>query len=294
MNLQQLCAGLPPKRADVPFPTHLLGVFRRKSITFATGVTDERTVVYWFQSAGFTIDLRLPHGDRTRVAERQGWIGDTVWDDAAGLLSWNIASSYQPRNQWPEPARLHAIGNAVLEFAPSGAYVEDWRQQATIGPLLGLRLIDMVDEATGERISLDGGLVLAGDHVAFARARQPGIQARLLDVEDLDAAVSAGLTTSAEVESYEVSVALGGELVTFSTQDQRIGQAIVGPEFEITPDGDVTLPRIIDGRAWLLRFAVDCYDPACAFGNQSPLTPEARVWMDRESEHLLVNAETCR
>lgn len=294
MNLHALLAVLPPKRTAVPFPPHLLGAFRRKSITFANGVTDETTVVAWFQSAGFTIDLRLPDGMTTPVTQRQGWIGDTVWDEAAQLLSWTVPTSYQPRNQWPEPARLHAIGNAVIEFAPSGAYVEDWRQQATTGPLLGLRLTGMVEAASGDEVTLDGGLVLAGDHLAFARARHPATEARLHGCEDLDQAVATGAFSLAEVESYEVSVALAGDVVTHSTQPARAGEPIVDDGFAVAPDGSVTLLQRIDGRPWTLHFAVDHFDPDCTFGNTTPLTEEACAWMTRESAHLFPNADICR
>ncbi len=37
----------------------MLGCFRRRCISFANGESDEQTIVYWFQSRNFTIDLRL-------------------------------------------------------------------------------------------------------------------------------------------------------------------------------------------------------------------------------------------
>lgn len=294
MTLQELIACLPLKLTPVPFDRHLLGAFRRKSITFATGATDESTMVYWFQSAGFTIDLRLTQGGATPLTQRQGWIGDTVWDDATQLLSWEIETSYQPRNQWPEPARLHAIGNAVVEFAPSGAYVEDWRQQATDGPLLGLRLTGMLDEITGASVAIDGGLVVAGEHVAFACGRHPDVETRLRSCDDLDMALASGAVTPTEVESYEVSVARSGEIVTHSTQPSRVDAAIVGNRFEVEEDGSVALVRQIGGRTCRLRFVVDHFDPACAFGNDTPMTAEATAWMAREREHLTANALVCR
>jgi len=119
MTLAVLLAVLPPTGlADPAFPRHLLGAFRRKSITFCTGLTDEHSVVFWFQSGRFTIDLRLPDGAAMPATDRQGWIGETLWDRQAQQLSWTIARSYQPRNQWPEPVRLSFIGNSVLEVAP--------------------------------------------------------------------------------------------------------------------------------------------------------------------------------
>jgi len=99
MRLADLLYALPPVVPAQPaFPRRLLGAFRRKSITFCTGVTDEATVVYWFQSRSFTLDLRLPDGAATSVSDRQGWVGDTLWDEERQQMSWSIARSYQPRN----------------------------------------------------------------------------------------------------------------------------------------------------------------------------------------------------
>jgi hypothetical protein len=294
MTLAPLLASLAPTGlADLAFPRPLLGAFRRKSISFCTGVTDETTVVYWFQSRSFTIDLRLPDGPATPVALRQGWVGDTVWDADQALLSWEVARSYQPRNQWPEPARFHFIGNSVLEFAPSGAYVEDWRQLATSGPYLGLRLIEMTDAATGDRHAMDGGLVLAGEHTAFACSRHPRLDAALGGVESLEEALAQRIASEAEIESYEVSVAIGGDRVTASTQPHRLHQPIVTEAFTPERDGSLTLPRVIGGVHSLLRFVVDHYVPEFTFDTYSASTPEALAWIEGERAHLLRHASVC-
>ena len=150
MHLNDLCAQLPPTVSDGYLPNFLMGCFRRKSITFFNGTTDERTIVYWFQSRHFTIDLRLTNAQTTPLLARQGWVGNTVWNNTTELLSWQITSSYQNHSQWPEPAKLHAIGNSILEFSPSNSYVEDWRQQATQGDFLGLRLYQARNLVTNE------------------------------------------------------------------------------------------------------------------------------------------------
>ena len=68
MNLIQLCSKLNASpMEDFTLPSYLLGAFRRKSITFANGLTDEKTIVYWFQSKSFTIDLRLKEANTTPV-----------------------------------------------------------------------------------------------------------------------------------------------------------------------------------------------------------------------------------
>lgn len=260
MTLAELLAALPPRAADPAFPPHLLGAFRRHSITFCNGLTDTVTRVFWFQSRTFTIDLRLPDGAATPPDQRQGWIGDTRWDAAAGEMSWDIATSYQPHDQWPEAARLLPIGNAVIEIAPSGAYVEDWRQQATRGPLLGLRLVAVTDAVTGARQGRDGGLIVAGPHAALAVAHAP----------------------AAAPDRCEVSVALDGAAVTWSTLDARRGMPVAPGEFALERDGAVRLSQC--GRT--LHFVVDAHVPAMTFGTETPCTAAAQAWWHREAAHL--------
>lgn len=292
MTLDALLQALPPKPlAHLPFPPGLLGAFRRKSITLCNGMTDETTVVYWFQSASFTIDLRLPDAAATPLVARQGWVGDTLWDEAAGELSWIIRRSFQPRNQWPEPARLGFIGNCVLEYAPSGAYVEDWRQQATRGPLLGLRLVAMADEG-GAETPLEGGLVLAGEHAAFARSRLPHIDDAVQGCSSLKAALCEGLS-EAEIGSYEVSVAIAGRAITHSTQPHRCGRPIEGG-FALGADGRVMQAACIDAGACTLVYEIDVFEPDFAFANQTPCDPQAAAWMAREASHLGRHAKAVR
>ena len=292
MTLDQLLQALPPRPLGTPsFPRNLLGAFRRKSITFCNGLTDETTPVFWFQSRSFTLDLRLPGLDQTALTERQGWVGDTVWDAAAQEMTWSVARGYQLHDQWPEPARFAFIGNSVLEFAPSGAYVEDWRQQAVRGPLLGLRLMAMED-ATGTRHAMEGGLIVAGEHVAFAHSRLPAVDAALAQAPRLDEALAAGIASAAEIESGEVSVALDGEAITHTTQPARLGEPIAPGPFTLMGDGTVRQDHVIAGARCVLFHAIDVYEPDHAFVIQTPATAAAMDWLDAERSHLLRNA--CR
>ncbi|MBO9602737.1 MAG: hypothetical protein J7496_09550 [Novosphingobium sp.] len=291
MNLDALLERLPRKGIEnLAFPRNLLGTFRRKSISFCTGVTDEVSVVYWFQSRSFSIDLRLPDAAATAVTQRQGWVGDTAWDADSRQLSWNIARSYQPRNQWPEPARLSFIGNCVLEFAPSGAYVEDWRQQSSSGPLLGLRLIGALNDATGEESPLDGGLLITGEHAAFAQSRPPLIDEALQRAACLEDALANGIATEAEIESYEVSVAIGGRAITYSTRPGRSGQVIGAGNFSICADGLVAQEGTIGGQPCVLFYEVDVFEPEFRFEIQTPSTSEALDWLELEKPHLARHA----
>jgi hypothetical protein len=291
MNLADLLRELPPAGLEgLAFPRNLLGAFRRKSITFCTGVTDETTIVYWFQSGGFTIDLRLTEGAATPIVDRQGWVGDTLWDRGREELSWSITRSYQPRDQWPEPARFRLTGNCVLEFAPSGAYFEDWRQQSAHGPLLGLRLMGMIDDDSGHELEMDGGLILAGRYMAYAQSRLPHVDAALRTAASLDRALAEGIVTESEIESYEVSVAPDGQTIAHSTRPDLLGEAIALGDFELQPDGSVVWSRTVQGATSRLRFAQDLYVPDFVFDRQTASTREARQWIEREKGHLFRNA----
>lgn len=291
MNLAALLERLPRTSIDgLAFPPNLLGTFRRKSISFCTGATDETTIVYWLQSRSFSIDLRLSDAASTPLTERQGWIGDTSWDDDTRQLSWDIARSYQPRNQWPEPAAFHFIGNCILEFAPSGAYVEDWRQKASRGPLLGLRLRSMLNERTGQEFAVDGGLVITGEHAAFAQSRLPHIDEVLRGTASLEDALTRGIATEAEIESYEVSVAIGGPAITYSTRSSQVGKTIGTGDFSIRSDGKVAHERLFGGDLHLLLYEVDVFEPEFTFVNQTPSTSQAIDWMETEKRHLARHA----
>ncbi|OBY75526.1 hypothetical protein [Acinetobacter gyllenbergii] len=287
MNLISLLAQLEPTAIDdhLPLPRYLLGCFRRKSISFFNGMTDEKTIVYWFQSKSFSIDLRLIDANQTAVHERQGWIGDTLWDSERELLSWQVHQNYQNHIQWPEPAKLYPIGNSILEFSPSHAYVEDWRQQAQQGLLLGLRLFQMQNVATQQMIAMDGGLMISDQHMAYAQSRLPQQQKQLknsrIDHPENDLKA---------IESYEVSVALNGSSIGFSTISSRLQQSISLDDFEIEDANTLTQLKQIEGELYRLYFHVDIYQPDFVFNTTTATTTDTQQWLAAEQKHLLKNA----
>ncbi len=155
MNLMEL-AERHARRPATSVPDWMLGYYKRRAISFANGDTDLDTHVCWVQSRNFTIDLRLPlaedqvparaladysAAELQVLANHEGWEALSHWDGER--LAWRGDTSLQLHNRWPEPALLSRIGNCMIEFAPSGAYVEDWRLQPSApGPLIGLRLIE--------------------------------------------------------------------------------------------------------------------------------------------------------
>ena len=290
MNLFEVIKTLKPTTPQPEIiPGFLYGAFRRKSISFYNGLTDENTIVYWFQSRSFTIDLRLKSQTGTAVQERQGWIGNTLWDSANQLLSWDVKdyANYQNHVQWPEPARLHAIGNCILEFSPSNVYVEDWRQQVQHGLFLGLRLQSALDVQSGQTLEMDGGLIICADHIAYALTRLPEVQSTVaqMDLKAVDPTVFALL------ESFEVSIGTDGQAKTYSTCSSETGKAFNLENFEVLNESSLVQHVILDGRDIDLIFELDIYQPDYQFQYTTPTTTQAEIWLKSEQDHLMQHAE---
>ena len=290
MNLFEVIKTLKPTTPQPEIiPGFLYGAFRRKSISFYNGLTDENTIVYWFQSHSFTIDLRLKSQTGTAVQERQGWIGNTLWDSASQLLSWEVKdyANYQNHVQWPEPARLHAIGNCILEFSPSNVYVEDWRQQVQHGLFLGLRLQSALDVQSGQKLEMDGGLIICADHIAYALTRLPEVQSAVaqMDLKAVDP------TVFALVESFEVSIGTDGQAKTYSTRSSETGKLFNLENFEVLNGSSLVQHVILDGRDIDLIFELDIYQPDYQFQYTTPTTTQAEIWLKSEQDHLMQHAE---
>ncbi|MCO8083172.1 hypothetical protein [Acinetobacter lwoffii] len=290
MNLFEVIKTLKPTTPQPEIiPDFLYGAFRRKSISFYNGLTDENTIVYWFQSRSFTIDLRLKSQTGTAVQERQGWIGNTLWDSASQLLSWEVKdyANYQNHVQWPEPAKLHAIGNCILEFSPSNVYVEDWRQQVQHGLFLGLRLKSAFDVQSGQELEMDGGLMICGNHIAYALTRLPEVQSTVAQM-DFKAVEPTVFTL---LESFEVSIGTDSQSKTYSTRSSETGKAFHLENFEVLDETRLVQHVILDGRDIDLIFALDIYQPDYEFQYRTPTTTEAESWLNSEREHLMQHAE---
>jgi hypothetical protein len=150
MKLFDLCHE-HPSVPDQSVPGWTLGCFRRSSISFFSGESDHSTLVLWLQSCGLTADLRLDP-DRpklrtreelfdlslealTRLAAAEGGLSPSRFTpsegaqdaELSGVMTWLDWTAFQTHAKWPEPGLLRRVGDCLIEFAPSGAYVEDWR-----------------------------------------------------------------------------------------------------------------------------------------------------------------------
>lgn len=172
---------------SVTVPARLLGCWYRRYIRFADGTEDTSTRVIWVQTLSGVGDIRVSATRpdlRSRggledcsieellaLAEQDCFCGVTLFDAKAKpfpTASWPRESylfRFQPVITFPEPGWMEWLegGTCMIERAPSGAYVEDWRLQPG-SQKFGAHLVQRdAPSATC--------LYVAGDHAIFARNR---------------------------------------------------------------------------------------------------------------------------
>lgn len=292
-------------------PAWACGCFRRRSITFFDGAEDVQTEVIWLQSRGLTADFRrspprvgvasraalaaLPLAELLALARVEGGLARTRWDGQ--LMHWLDWNGFQTHAKWPEPGRLARVGNSLVEFAPSGAYVEDWRfQPSGAGPWIGLSLLDERDADTGEVYHRGGGLIVCGRHAAFVRGRPvPLPEGRLEDWVRAHGGDAAALdrvfacdasygTTASERDDFTVSA---------STLPWREGEPLLSlTGFSKHPDDpELLLQRVVENaRSIERRFRIDTLERAPCGGLATDASPAARQWLLDEGDALLATA----
>lgn len=304
MHLGEILAQAPQRPAS-SVPDWMLGYFKRRAISYANGLSDVQTHVCWLQSRNFSIDLRLPLEARQVAAkplarhsieellarsEYEGWAAPCTWAD--GALSWSDATSFQLHDRWPEPALLQRIGNCMMEFAPSGAYVEDWRLQPSApGPLIGLRLLEDREQASGLLRHRGGGLIICGEYAALVLGRADALsqttpQTRL---RELVARHADDLQWLRRAFEFETSVALGslseGFSVTLSTLPQRVRQPLIPLQgFERLDDGrHLRQTLMVDGVVRQRLFLIDTLESVLPFDQATGFSAPSASWFDGES-----------
>lgn len=312
MTLQELL-DRHPGRPTSSVPDWMLGYYKRLAISFANGQTDTATHVCWLQSRNFTIDLRLPleteqapdkplaayTADELQVlASYEGWEALSVWDGER--LAWHTDTSLQMHNRWPEPALLSRVGNCMIEFAPSGAYVEDWRlQPSRPGPLIGLRLIEERDLASGAVRHRGGGLIVCGEYAALVLGRPAPMTSEGL-LRDLALDALGNGERLAALFAFETSVAQGsleqGYSVALSTRAGRVGRPLIALDgFEYLPDRHQLSQHFEQEGAPCERlFAIDTLEACLPFDQATGFTPEAEAWYGREAPTLTRYNRTLR
>jgi hypothetical protein len=263
MNLDQLVDAVGFTRTGPGVPEWTLGCFRRRSISYFTGQVDTTTQVVWLQSRGLTFDLRL---DPTRRDQVEGGLAVSRWDD--GQMSWSDWTSFQPDARWPEPGRLTRVGDCLIEFAPSGAYVEDWRAQSRGAVLLaGLRLEQERVLGTGE-VRAGGGLIVCGGLAGLVRG--PG----------------------GEVSHATRDDATGRFTIRLSTHAEREGQPLDVDGFEVDRQDRTRVVQRMEDRGEVLerRFIIDTLERIDLPRGTLP-HPDGAAWFERQRSTLLADED---
>lgn len=323
MDLKTLIEQYPhPAHSSVP--DWMIGTFKRRSISFANGLSDIDTHVFWLQSCNFSIDLRLPilasqlskntdirqisHPELLVLAQYQGWCAPSVWNEHSQQLSWLAGTSLQLHTQWPEPGILSRIGNCMMEYAPSNFYIEDWRLQNTRdGALVGLLLEQEYDPATGQQYHASGGLIINGDYAGLVLGRpsvsQQRIQQQGKKLADLALAAQHDPEYNPEYNlqhtpeqlqqlfQFETSVAHGnindGFQILMSTQPQRQSEQLFPLDgFEYTGNGKVTQTLMVGGQPRERIFRIDVIKPDFSYALGTPALNIAQQWYEEEAEWL--------
>ena len=291
MHISEL-TGVAENTHVEPVPLWMRGAFRRRSITFANGLTDADTRVFWLQSQGLTIDLRLPliseqkayHSDDEHAGQYEAWYGYSHWDGA--LLDWSGGVSYQLHNRWPEPAILRRTGNCMMEFAPSGIYVEDWRLLSDeSGPLIGLELLSEKHIASGRVTQRSGALIICGRIAGLVLDRPPltskggPLAERLLSQSEAEKDALRGFETAIGTGSLD-----DGFTVIHALHYGRTGQNLCpldGFEYDAEP-GFVRQVLMHNGELTERRYRVDTFQPEFPFSAATQAEEQARRWYRSE------------
>lgn len=304
MTLEEIALDIG-QRVPPGVPLWVHGAFRRRSITFATGLEDTRTFVVWVQSHRLTGDIRIHpgrpkimHSDRIEDMDRatlevlasvEGGYAETTWQDQ--LMSWDNWVGFQPYNKYPEPGILRRTGDCMIEFAPSGIYVEDWRFLPSYKGLLGaLRLIAETDD-TGTTRARNGGLVIAGRHAMLTLERRQalpeGVPAQQFVKRSQDALAAVRRVLDCTVD-YAVNEGSGFAIVA-STNPWREGHPLPAVEgFERSPDPEVLVERVrgepgVVSRLW----RIDSLQCGVEFPMATPAEPESLHWLQGEADTLI-------
>jgi hypothetical protein len=301
LHLFDLCEATPRDRG-ASVPEWVLGCFRRRSITYYTGLEDASTEVIWLQSRGLTADFRrglpcvkvasrnalseLGLEDLVALARVEGGLARTRWDGE--LMHWSDWTALQTHAKWPEPGRLARVGNCMVELAPSGAYVEDWRlQPCRGGPLIGLELIEERDASDGTLLHRGGGLIVCGEHAGFVRGR-PEPLPEGERVEDFVRAHAGDATSLARAfaldASYGTTAAVRDAFtVTFSTCPWREGEQLLSLDgFEVLPDGLLAQRVEEAGRRLERHFRIDTLEREFSAELATSATLGTKRWFERE------------
>jgi hypothetical protein len=247
--------------------------------------------VYWLQARGLSADFRVQPGES--IGNIEGGLGRTVWN--GHTMTWFGRTTFQLHDKWGEPGVLKRVGDCVVEFAPSGAYVEDWRlQPSRPGPVVGLRLVREWDADKGSLTHSGGGLIVCSDHAALRGLK------RNLHGRGRLSEIAGGASEDADLlqdlfaleATYAVRDESLGYKIQLSTDPVRVGEALsVSDGFSHDSNTQFVTQPIRQGGATMERFfSIDTLEPEISFSSATSVNAETEEWLDLESDALLAFA----
>lgn len=227
-------------------PKVLQGAWRRARIEFADGTVDDTSTVLWLQFPRRMVDVRFEAG-RAELRSRNGLSGCsredllqlarsdsssgfticsplamTVNNMRTATAEWFSTGegdvSFQPFTSFPEPGIVewNDDGSIMIERAPSGAYIEEWRRvPGTPGAS------SIVDAEGHTRFTMGPFVVFVEERRAHLDVDRP-LEEQILAEENLDRAQA---LLDCEFTLAERN-ADGETVVTASTHPWRIGDRL--------------------------------------------------------------------
>lgn len=292
MTLDELAAEAP-FALPLQVPEWTLGAWKRRCITYANGHEDPLTDVIWIQSHGLTGDFRAPAwrpgtegrsglGDFSaqelvELACAEGGVAQTGW--SVDGMRWEDWCSFQPYDKWPEPGRLERVGTCLVEWAPSGIYVEDWRLlPGSAGVCAGLRLVS--ETVGGVERPRDGGLVRCGDHLIMTLGRLEPLEDGAPAQAQLG--LGAGRVFGALVAYARADAA--GWRVELSTDRFLEGARLEGLD-GFSRSGEDEIVQV--SGEMVRRWRIDTLRTDLEVSPKTPATAEGQAWLQREGGVLL-------
>jgi len=295
------------QQATNSIPDWMIGCFKRRSISFASGETDIDTHVFWLQGRNLTIDLRLPIESEMvanqsweqcpaealyQLANYEGWSAESTWE--GNQLSWSGGTSFQIHNRWPEPAILSRVGDCMIEASPFESYIEDWRiKSRELGALLSLELISEENLTTGELRHQGGALIINGDWAGLVLGRSSELELdKHTQLRDHVKQGSADIPFLKQVFNFETSVAKGnlteGFNINFSTMPTRVGESLFELDgFEFDEENNEVLQFFKEGVQQIKRrFSIDTIEAEFAYSGTTEWHEKSKKWFDTEQETI--------
>ena len=249
-------------------PDHMLGCWHRRYIRFEDGAEDTSTRVIWLQTPSGIVDMRISaerpdfserlqlsdcsNDELIALAEQDCSCGITILDETATpypTARWEGGGSgfmQQPVINFPEDGWFEwkEEGTCMLEYAPSGAYEEDWRLQDNSQDL-AIHLLCRDSETTTNLYIAGAHAVLAIDRsivISQERPLQEIVSENIADRDRVYAYLDTEFSYARCEDSSEYEIVL-------SNLPWREGQ-ILPLQWLLDSDNDATVITDTTGHKW--------------------------------------------